>query len=53
WIIAMTASAMQRDREECLNVGMNDYISKPLQFEMLTQALTKYEHSKIQKSLPK
>lgn len=42
WIIAMTANAMQGDREDCLNAGMNDYISKPLRFEAIAQALTKY-----------
>ncbi|HBB32960.1 MAG TPA: hypothetical protein DC064_14445, partial [Cyanobacteria bacterium UBA9273] len=40
WIIAMTASAMQGDREDCLKVGMNDYISKPIRFEAIAQAFT-------------
>ena len=42
WIIAMTAHAMQGDREECLRVGMNDYISKPVRPEAIIQALKKY-----------
>ena len=43
WIIAMTANAMLGDREACLDAGMNDYISKPVRIQALTQALSRYE----------
>ena len=39
WIIAMTANAMQSDREECLSAGMDNYVSKPIQMEALVKAL--------------
>lgn len=41
-IIAMTANALEGDRERCIAVGMNDYISKPTKSSELKTILEKY-----------
>ena len=41
-IIAMTANAMQGDRELCLEAGMNDYITKPVSSRTLAEMLDKW-----------
>jgi len=41
-IIAMTANAMQEDKEACLLAGMNDYISKPINLDEIMLLLQKY-----------
>jgi signal transduction histidine kinase/CheY-like chemotaxis protein/HPt (histidine-containing phosphotransfer) domain-containing protein len=44
-VVAMTASAMKGDREMCLDAGMNDYISKPINPGELARALERWSAS--------
>ncbi len=41
-IIAMTANAMKGDKEKCLNSGMNDYLPKPINSEVLKALLQRW-----------
>jgi signal transduction histidine kinase/CheY-like chemotaxis protein len=40
-IVAMTARAMQGDRQRCLDAGMDDYISKPIQGKLLVEVINR------------
>ena len=46
-IIAMTANAMQGDRERCMSVGMDDYVTKPIVIQKLRQTLERW--TKVEK----
>jgi response regulator RpfG family c-di-GMP phosphodiesterase len=49
-IVAMTASAIQGDREKCENAGMNDYLAKPVKGKTLEQMLLKWAVEKKRKA---
>ncbi len=41
-IIALTANTYEKDKEKCLSIGMNDYLSKPFSAQQLISAIEKY-----------
>jgi CheY-like chemotaxis protein len=42
FIIAMTANALEEEKENCIKIGMNDYISKPITMGKMDEMIEKW-----------
>ena len=51
-IVAMTANAMQRDRQRCLDAGMNDFVTKPVDPAALCAVVLKWTTPSAREALP-
>ena len=49
-IVAMTANAMKEDRERCINAGMDDYMSKPINEDLLIKMLKHWGRNAVKPS---
>ncbi|MFL6100313.1 MAG: response regulator [Actinomycetales bacterium] len=51
-IIAVTATATTEDKERCLAVGMDDYLTKPIMMDRLTQVLHQWAPAQVSRAAP-
>jgi CheY-like chemotaxis protein len=49
-IVALTANAMLEDRERCIQAGMNDYLSKPVNIKEIVEVIKKWSSTILQDS---
>ncbi|OJD24383.1 serine/threonine protein kinase [Blastomyces percursus] len=52
-VIAMTASAIEGDREKCIDAGMNNYLAKPVRSDVLKTMLDRYLAPSMESELPR